>query len=127
MKLIPLFLIIFILSITSGSSDLTNEQDPIDTTAKVTFIELGYVNCVPCRNMVPVMESLAERYGKEQLDVRFIDVVKDKEAAKPYKIKMMPTQVFLDENGIEFHRHEGFYPEEEIDVILQARGLKPIK
>lgn len=36
----------------------------------------------------------------------------------------IPTQVFLDENGKEFHRHEGFYPEAEIDKLLQSKGLK---
>jgi len=33
--------------------------------------------------------------------------------------------VFLDESGKEFHRHQGFYPEVEIDKILQSKGLKP--
>ena len=42
-----------------------------------------------------------------------------------YGIKLIPTQVFLDENGIEFHRHEGFYPEAEIDKLLKNKGLKP--
>jgi thioredoxin 1 len=36
----------------------------------------------------------------------------------------MPTQVFLDQDGREFHRHEGFYPRAEIESLLRARGLK---
>jgi len=31
----------------------------------------------------------------------------------------IPTQVFLDENGKEFFRHEGFFPEEKI-----TKGVK---
>jgi thioredoxin 1 len=38
---------------------------------------------------------------------------------------LIPTQVFLDANGKEFFRHEGFYPEKEIDKLLQSKGIKP--
>ena len=44
-----------------------------------------------------------------------------------YGIKLIPTQVFLDANGKEFHRHEGFYPEAEIDKILQGKGLNQLE
>lgn len=50
-----------------------------------------------------------------------------KQYAQLYKIKLIPTQVFLDANGKEFHRHEGFYPEAEIDKLLKGKGLKPKK
>lgn len=31
---------------------------------------------------------------------------------------------FLNEKGEEIHRHQGFYPEKEIDKFLQKQGLK---
>lgn len=95
--------------------------------AKVTFVELGSVNCIPCKQMQPVMKAIEEKYG-EQVKVVFHDVWKkeEKHYAQKYGIKLIPTQVFLDENGKEFHRHEGFYPETEIAKILQSKGLKPI-
>jgi thioredoxin 1 len=43
--------------------------------------------------------------------------------AEKYGIKVIPTQVFLDKEGKEFFRHEGFFPEGEIDKLLQKRGL----
>jgi hypothetical protein len=43
-----------------------------------------------------------------------------------YRIRVIPTQVFLDERGQEFRRHEGFFPEKDIDALLQSKGLKPI-
>jgi len=93
---------------------------------KVTFVELGSVNCIPCKQMQPIMKSIEEKYG-EQVKVTFYDVWKDdqKKYAQQYGIKLIPTQVFLDENGKEFFRHEGFYPEAEIDKLLQDKGLKP--
>uniref|UniRef100_A0A832DMZ4 Thioredoxin n=1 Tax=Ignavibacterium album TaxID=591197 RepID=A0A832DMZ4_9BACT len=92
---------------------------------KVTFVELGSVNCIPCKQMQPVMKAIEAKYG-EQVKVIFYDVwtKEQKQYAQLYKIKLIPTQVFLDENGKEFHRHEGFYPEAEIDKLLQSKGLK---
>ncbi len=105
---------------------------PADTTAfsdphkvKVTFVELGSVNCIPCRAMQPVMRALEKKYG-DQIQVVFHDVWQDDAPAKKYGIQVIPTQVFLDKDGREFHRHEGFYPLEQIESLLLARGLKPV-
>ena len=93
------------------------------TKPKITFIELGSVNCIPCKKMQPIMKSLEKKYGS-QLKVVFYDVMKQREKIEEYKMKLMPTQVFFDENGKEIHRHEGFYPEKDIDKFLQSKGLK---
>lgn len=102
----------------------SNSQVEPPEIAKVTFIELGSVNCIPCKQMQPIMKSIEDKY-KGQVKVVFYDVWKDNKPAKQYGIKLIPTQVFLDENGKEFFRHEGFYPEEEIDKLLLTQGLKP--
>jgi thioredoxin 1 len=95
-----------------------------DSTAKVTFIELGSTTCVPCQKMQPIMKSIESRYAG-QVNVIFHDVAKDKPKVQQYGIKLIPTQVFLDQNGKEITRHEGFFPEAEIDKILKAQGLTP--
>ena len=119
MKYFLVLLILFTFSVVLFAQ--TEGVEP-----KVTFIELGSVNCIPCKQMQPVMKSIEEKYG-EQVKVIFYDVWKQeqKKYAQQYGIRLIPTQVFLDENGKEFHRHEGFYPEAEIDKILKAKGLKP--
>ncbi len=110
--------VVILLSINVYSQN-SNEKP------KVTFVELGSVNCIPCKQMQPVMKAIEEKYG-DQINVIFYDVWKEdqKKYSKQYGIKLIPTQVFLDSNGKEFHRHEGFYPEAEIDKILQGKGLK---
>jgi thioredoxin 1 len=92
----------------------------------VTFYELGSVRCIPCRQMQPVMKSIEEKYG-EQIKVIFYDVWKEdqKHHAEEFGIKLIPTQVFVDEKGKEIKRHEGFFPEKDIDAFLQSKGLKP--
>lgn len=119
--LISLLLISFLASINILAQ--SKEVKP-----KVTFVELGSVNCIPCKQMQPILKSIEEKYG-EQVKVVFYDVWKSdqKKYAQQYGIKLIPTQVFLDENGKEFFRHEGFYPEAEIDKLLEGKGLKPKK
>ena len=104
------------------SSDLQNS----DAEAKVTFIELGSVSCIPCKMMQPVMKSIEAKYGR-QVKVVFYDVWKDKRPAEQYGIKLIPTQIFLDENGQEILRHEGFFAEEEIDKFLISQGLSIVQ
>jgi thioredoxin 1 len=91
----------------------------------VIFVELGSVNCIPCRQMQPVMKAVEKKYG-DQIKVVFYDVWKPEQRkyAEQYGIKLIPTQVFIDAAGKEFFRHEGFYPEIEIDKLLQKQGLK---
>ena len=92
----------------------------------MTFVELGSVKCIPCRQMQPVMKAIEEKY-RGQVNVVFYDVWKEDQRAygKKYGVRIIPTQVFLDKEGKEFFRHEGFFPESEIDKLLQKRGLAP--
>ncbi len=123
-------IIVYVSFSTNGNNKNNSDGNNVsqNKTAKVTFIELGSVNCIPCKQMQPVMKAIESKYGG-QVKVIFYDVwtKEQKPYAEKYGIKLIPTQVFLDENGKEFHRHEGFYPEAEIDKILQGKGLKPKK
>lgn len=92
---------------------------------KVTFIELGSVRCIPCQMMQPIMKSVEEKYG-DQVKVVFYDVwtPEGRPFADQYDIQVIPTQVFLDKDGKEFFRHEGYFPEEELLKVLQSQGVK---
>jgi thioredoxin 1 len=89
---------------------------------KVTFIELGSVRCIPCQKMQPVMKSIEENYPNE-VKVVFYDIwtPEGKPYADQYNIKSIPTQVFLDQNGKEYFRHEGYFPEEELVKVLNKK------
>jgi thioredoxin 1 len=41
-----------------------------------------------------------------------------------YGISAIPTQVFMDEKGKEYFRHEGFFPEEELVKVLKMKGVE---
>jgi thioredoxin 1 len=118
-----LIILSFILII--GISIPVHAQKRTEVLPKVTFVELGSVNCIPCKKMQPIMKSIEDKYSG-QVKVVFHDVWKEdqKKYATKYGIKLIPTQVFLDSSGKEFSRHEGFYPEAEIDKLLQKKGVK---
>ena len=105
-------------------SGTRTEAESDDTDGKVTFIELGSVNCIPCRMMQPVMEQVEENFPND-VAVIFYDVWRkeEKKYAKEYNIRVIPTQIFLDKNGEEYFRHEGFFPYEEVVKILQQKGV----
>ena len=104
-----------------------DKQEAGKSAAKITFIELGSVRCIPCRAMQPVMKAIEERYG-DQIDIIFYDVwtPDQRHYAQEYRIRLIPTQVFLDSTGTELMRHEGFFPEQEIVQFLEAKGLRPV-
>jgi thioredoxin 1 len=116
--------VLFILSLASCSSagDLDNALNKAKTEGKVVMLELGSIGCISCEQMKPVMARLSDVY-KGKLEVIFIDVKKDYDAARRFGVYMIPVQVFLDKNGKEFHRHIGFYPYEEIAPILSKAGI----
>jgi thioredoxin 1 len=94
-------------------------------TAKVTFVELGSNSCIPCKEMRPVMAGIQKTFG-DQVKVVFYDVSADAAPAQEYGIQYIPTQVFLDDKGVEFHRHTGFYPQEKIEALLVEQGLEKV-
>ncbi len=89
-------------------------------TPLVTFIELGAESCIPCKMMQPIMKAIRTEYAG-LVDVIFHDLYKDREAGQKYGVRVMPTQVFLDAQGREFFRHEGYYPQEDIEKMLAEK------
>jgi thioredoxin 1 len=94
-------------------------------TVSVTFVEIGSVNCIPCKAMQPIMKAVEEEY-KGQVKIVFHDVwtPKGKADAAKYNIRVIPTQVFLDKNGKEYFRHEGFYPKDDVVSVIKRQGVK---
>lgn len=129
-RLILISIMILILGFTNISCESSNvqEKEKTDTTdvQKVTFIELGSKDCIPCKMMQPVMDEIEHEFS-QSIKVVFHDV-KTKSGAqigKKYKIRVIPTQIFLDKQGEEFFRHEGFLAKEKIQEILFKHKIVP--
>ncbi len=74
--------------------------------------------------MQPVMEQIKKEFAG-QVKVVFYDVwtPEGEPYGQKFKIQAIPTQIFLDENGQEFHRHLGFYPFDEIKKVFAQKGV----
>ncbi len=77
------------------------------------LVDLGADKCVACKAMAPILDDLREAYDG-RLDVVFIDVWKNRDAAREYGVQVIPTQIFYDPSGNELFRHQGFLSREDI-------------
>jgi len=86
------------------------------------LVDLGAGKCIPCKAMAPILEELRTEYA-DTFKVIFIDVWENPPAAEPYNINLIPTQVFIDAEGKELWRHEGFLGKEEILAKWKELGV----
>lgn len=87
------------------------------------LLDLGADKCIPCKMMAPILEELKKEY-KGSLEVVFIDVWENREAADKYGIRTIPTQIFYDAKGKEIARHTGFFSKEDILKTFKDNGVK---
>lgn len=118
------FSLLYVLSsgVCSQAAGIDDMLNNAKKEGRLVMLELGSVGCTPCEQMKPVMEKLRSSY-KGKLEVIFIDVRKDKENGRRFGVALIPTQVFIDKYGREFHRHIGFYAYEEIASVLKKAGI----
>ncbi|MCL6450720.1 MAG: thioredoxin family protein [Acetobacteraceae bacterium] len=78
------------------------------------LVELGSDQCVPCQMMKPILENLRRDYAGCVI-IESIDVYTDPGAAQRYRVRVIPTQVFIDASGREVARHEGYMEQAQIE------------
>jgi thioredoxin 1 len=113
---------------TVASPD-TASNAPVATAKLPKLLDLGAGKCIPCKMMAPILEELKREYAG-RMNVEFIDVWVNPDAAKPYGIEVIPTQIFYDADGKELFRHVGFFGKEDIlgkwkELGVDISGGKP--
>ena len=74
--------------------------------------------CGPCRAMAPVLDEVAEHYGKNAILLKFnVDV--DPNVAVRYQVRGIPTLI-LFKDGKEAGRLVGAYPKEQICALVDG-------
>lgn len=86
------------------------------------LLDLGATKCIPCKKMAPILEELKKEYAG-RMEVEFIDVWQNPDAAKKHGINLIPTQIFYDSAGKELFRHEGFYGRQDILAKWKELGV----
>jgi thioredoxin 1 len=127
----PVFIAALIAFVAFRSQSVSTAGETIATSTqatgtadsgKVTMIDLGATECVPCKMMAPILEELKKEYAG-RADIIFIDVWKDRSQAKKYGIRAIPTQIFFDASGREVYRHTGFMDKKRIVETLSRLGV----
>ena len=123
-RLIWSFCAVFIFIITCSCFANLIDNDLPEGTETVSFVELGSGKCIPCKQMQPIVDKIEEEYAGK-VKVVFHDVWKEdgKKYGQAYNVRMIPTQIFLDKEGNEIFRHEGFFAKEKIEKILAEAGV----
>ena len=86
------------------------------------LLDLGAGKCIPCKMMAPILEELKQEYAG-RMEVEFIDVWENRDAAEAFGVEAIPTQIFFGADGKELFRHTGFYGKEAILAKWQALGV----
>lgn len=84
--------------------------------------EIGNTTDKACRMMSPILDEISSEY-KDRLAVEFIDISNNSRAAERYNVRKVPTQIFRDESGCEFARHEGFLAKKDILARFKEHGI----
>lgn len=86
------------------------------------LVDLGAGKCIPCRQMKPILDDLAQNYATH-FETIFIDVWENRAEGQRYGIRMIPTQIFFDAAGKELFRHEGFMAKKDILAKWKELGV----
>lgn len=87
------------------------------------FLELGSMRCQACLEMAKVLDALRASQG-ERLQVDFIDVFEQPEAADRHQIALIPTQIFFDAAGKEIFRHTGYFSHDNVLAKFRDLGVR---
>ena len=106
--------------IESGLTSITLNQALAN--GKPTLAEFGRGTCIPCKEMKPILESLAVEY-QDRLNVPIVNVDEYRELTSYYKVMAIPTQIGFDSTGTEIFRHVGFWQKDKIIAQLSELGI----
>ncbi len=109
------------ISIPSPSTNTAQDFQNALKSGQPVLVDFGANNCAPCRQLRPILKELEKEYsGKAHILI--IDVYKEKELARQFKVQMIPTLVFLDKSGKEVFRHLGAWDKASIARKLKEAG-----
>ncbi|MBE1424468.1 thioredoxin 1 [Desulfomicrobium macestii] len=128
MKIFRLFLALFFLiaasqAVAAPSPLISGAPQEVPIKGMVTMVDIGAKACIPCKMMIPVIESLSEEY-EGRAAIVFIDVWKNPDETPKFGLRAIPTQIFYDKDGKEVMRHEGYFSKEEIIKVLTKLGVE---
>ena len=126
-RLSVIFFILMLFAQFTGSAFSFASDPKINLPALLSkkapiLLEFGRGWCKPCKYMKPILDDMSAVYAGKAI-VMTVDMDVNKDMVRDFKIRMMPTQVFLMPDGREFRRNEGTLEREGIMQIFAQMGV----
>ncbi len=86
------------------------------------LLEFGSNCCSPCNYSKQLLDDLAVAYSGKAVVVG-VDTAVNKDLSRAFRIRLTPTQVFLNADGKEFFRAEGTLPTDQIVQVFARMGI----
>lgn len=103
--------------------NLASEEGAAVPASLPRLVELGAGRCLSCRQMKPIIEAITQEYAG-RVEVENVDVFENPARARDYNCRIIPTQVFIDADGKEVWRNEGFLAKDRIVAKLREMGVE---
>ena len=113
--------VVVLIAINAHAGGGKASVEAAKTKGMPVFVDFGRTTCIPCKMMVPVLDSLTRKY-KGKMDVVFVHVDEERDYALKMGVTMIPTQILLDKNGKEVSRHVGYIPVEDCEKMINKTG-----
>ena len=117
------FLYVLLIFCAGTGYAFSEEFEKVPVKGMVTMIDLGAKKCIPCKMMAPILEKMEKDY-RGKAAIIFIDVWENRDQARRFGIRSIPTQIFFDKQGKEVYRHVGFMNEKAIVNQLKKMGVE---
>jgi thioredoxin 1 len=119
--------LVYVIFFVDRSTSALSQEQRIDLqtmTAKQVpvLLEFGKGWCRPCKYMKPILEDMAKDYGEKAI-VATVDMDANSDLVRSFRVRVMPTQIFLWPDGREFFRNEGVLEREHIRTIFAKMGV----
>ncbi len=96
---------------------MTNEFDAVINQDKPVLVDFWAPWCGPCRMLAPVLEELSAAL-KDQCDVVKVDVDKNPDLAKQFRVMSIPTLI-LFKGGQMVDRTMGYQPRAALEAMVK--------
>ncbi len=130
MRRVNLSIIFSLLISVSGLFSSANAQEQkinlqaLLSKGEPVLLEFGRGWCKPCKYMKPILDDMGQSYAGKAI-VATVDMDANKTLVRDFRIRMMPTQVFIAPDGKEFFRNEGTLERENIVQVFTKMGVVP--
>lgn len=101
-------------------AETMEEIDKLKEEKKPIIVVFGADYCPTCRNYMPYIRELAEKY-KDKVIIKHVDTVKHENIRKLYNIEIVPSTIIYDANG------DAYKPSENVNVSENTEKVEERK